>query len=485
MLLLKIFGFIFTYLGSSIIIFLFITKLMHIEDVNKPNLFIYSLGIGPITISLILTRALQLFPGHSDTFYILIIIVIFLLLLIYSRNKITLLKELKIFFNIKRILVETSVIEKILILIILLIIMSIFFQTIIFPVVENDALQYLKVAQMIHKYKTVDFYPVIKPDPETGFYATSSHPLGYISLILWNYMIQGSETPCFHKFISSFYLICTILLLFTLYNHHSVKRRYFYGISAVLILITTPVYYREAVYMGVDTFRIYMFFLSFVWISTLIKRSISTANYLYLKIFTGFVVGLGMFTHSIGILIPVFFTILYFIFSKENKKQLFSTILIIGAVAMLTGGSRYITNFVTFGSPVYDELPIYQVVPELFRNDWVMYTKKLITKTDIIFFGVFKGFTKPISYGLSYWFFLLSILISFKAIKRSFLLSFFLSVILTFYMLIIVLVVIGVTKGNFIALESIASDRYIQTIQPFVAYIGATFIGNIYNNEKN
>ncbi len=50
------------------------------------------------------------------------------------------------------------------------------------------------------------------------------------------------------------------------------------------------------------------------------------------------------------------------------------------------GGSRYISNYQTFGSPVYDDMPINQL-KEISYKDWVRYEKGISTFTDRVIWG--------------------------------------------------------------------------------------------------
>ncbi|RLB11963.1 MAG: hypothetical protein DRG39_03190, partial [Deltaproteobacteria bacterium] len=245
--LLTAFGILFTHVISSIIIFLFFSRLLQIKKQNLLTLFVITMGLGSATISLLLTRLIMIFPHHGDLFYISIILSVFLILFLFGYKNLFLVKFLlkEIVETYKSEPYEEDHILKMVKIAIIFLVISIFYMTLLFPIIENDALQYATVARMIYESKTCSFYPLINPDPKTGFYAVSSHPLGYISLITWSYMINGGITNSWiTRVISPIYMLYTIILLwYVLYT----SRNKICAIFGVLLLLTTPIYYIETV----------------------------------------------------------------------------------------------------------------------------------------------------------------------------------------------------------------------------------------------
>jgi len=341
---------------------------------------------------------------------------------------------------------------------------------IILPLREKDATHYATVARLIYQRKNITFYPLINADPETGYYAVSCHPLGYISLEVWSYLLQGSsQYPGLIKIISPIYVCYSLLLLWYLLS----RRGYIYGILGALLLIATPSYFIQSSICGIDAFRVYMFLLAFVWLYKLIQNENLKVSGL-----TGFVVGMSMYSHSIGGVFTIpFFLIIYLIFSKQKYSHKILNLIIVVIVALLFGSSRYISNYFTFGSPVYDSLPVYQL-EKLGHKEYKRYKKEIVTPLDRIIFGALAGFSKIKFFGLSYWIFLLSFIFSFKVIKNDKLSCIFLWVILLYYMCLILSLILDldVFIGNY---------RYFLTIQPFVAYIAALFLGNLYEKVVN
>ncbi len=461
-------GIIFTYLGASLVIFLLLARLMQTTKQEATKLFFLTLGLGPITISWLLTRFLSIFPGHSDLFYVTLVAVCFFLPFSFCLNKLHLLQyifqkgltKLREFHFSKR-WFETSIL-----LMVFALMGAIFFLSTTLPITENDAVQYATVSRMIHEYKSIDFYPVIKPDPQTGFYAVSTHPLGYISLMTWSYMLQGSSQYAgLIKLISPMYVLYSLLILW----YVLLRQGKIYGVFGMLLLITTPAYYMQSAYCGIDAIRIYTFFLAFVCLLELIRN-----HCLWQIIFTGFVIGMSMYSHSVGGVFTLpFFVFIYFIKSKEKYSKRIFCLTVIIVVALLFGGSRYMSNYQTFGFPVYDDIPINQL-KEVAHADWVKYNNRISDFTGQVIYGGLKGFTNIIGFGVSYWFFALALILSiFKFFKADMISSIFLWIILLFYGLLWISIIIG--QDVFIS-----NYRYILTIQPFISFWGALSLGYFY-----
>ena len=81
--------FIFTFIISSQIIFLFLTRIFQkYREASLIPIFFLSLGLGPILISLVAQFLLDIFPYHSKLFYIQIFILIFLPFVVFGFNQI-------------------------------------------------------------------------------------------------------------------------------------------------------------------------------------------------------------------------------------------------------------------------------------------------------------------------------------------------------------------------------------------------------------
>lgn len=321
------------------------------------------------------------------------------------------------------------------------------------------------MSRYIYKYKALDIYPFYQPTPEIGIYAPSTHPLGYHMLIVWSYMLQGdSEYAGLIKIISPFYVFYTLLLLGYILS----DRGNIYGILSIFLLITTPLYYTQSSVCHIDPLRVYTFFLAFVCLSELIQNNYRK----WFLVFSGYVVGISMYSHSIGILTLPFFMFIYFIVSKEKFTKNIVKLIIISIVALLIGGHRYIYNYKLYGYFVGDRLKVMRI-KDLHYDEYFRTTRQLVTTLDRVIFGALVGFSNLKQFGITYWLFLLSILFYRKKLIIDKQMLIFFYVVLLFY------------TGVFLSLLFnmdifIKNPRYFLTVHPFIICIGGLLMGYLY-----
>ena len=73
-------GIFFTFIFSSLVIFLLLGRFVQKEESEVARLFFLTIGLGPITISWLLRGIFYFFPGQPDILYIGLITVFIVLL---------------------------------------------------------------------------------------------------------------------------------------------------------------------------------------------------------------------------------------------------------------------------------------------------------------------------------------------------------------------------------------------------------------------
>ncbi len=458
-----------SYFASSVILFLAVCRFLQLENEASSKFFLLTLGLGPIATAWILRQLFWLTPGFDDKFYILTIGALFAILLLYGRKEIyrlfDLLKKLSWFRKLRWASVFSMNGSLVLVLVSSLTVLLVL--AVGLPVIENDAVQYAYVSAWMYRVKGFEFYPIIVPDPASGFYATSSHPLGYYALIIWTYLLQGSaEIPGAIRLISPLHIVLLAVLIWEWMRGHGT----FIRLLACLLTVLTPILYNQSLDLSIDSLRIFLFVLSFLWVRELIDQPDNR-----IAVIAGVVTGLSMFVHSLGGLFTgPFVAAAFFLLSRESLPQKIQLLTILTSVAMVVGGGRYIENFLVFGSPFYDTLPLYDMVPELHFREWVQLSRNLQEFWNVVFFGVLSGFSGTEHFGFVYWCAAGALIIWPRRIWAVPALRLALIGAGLFYVALTLMLVIGIDALT-------ANLRYMATPQPFIAVVAAFGLGRIYD----
>ena len=465
-------GVVFTYLLSSVVLFLFAARLMKLEKEEASWYFFLFIGLGPVTISWLLTQALKFFPHRPDVFYILFVMSFFAAAFLFGWSKRYLVTFLlkNAFSKAKSFRVTEHWPEIVLSIIVIIMLGSIIVPAGLMPVTENDATQYATISRLIYAHKTLSIYPFVKADPQTGFYEIGAHPLGYNSMITWSYMLQGGAHQLgLGKLVSPAYVVYTALLLW----YVLLGRGSAYSVIGVILLLAAPIYSWGSVLLGIDSFRVFTFFLSFVSLYGLI-RSKSARD----VAITGYCCAMSTYSHALGLITLPFLAAVYMapaLLGKMNRRELYKKmihLLVIAVITFAIAGDRYMENIKLFGYPVYDTLKVNQL-KELRHEEFQLYENNMTGIWGRIKYGEFNGFSKYDSYGITYWVFLAGLLLFLKKREKDPQFEVFLWAILLWHVMVAVTIVAN-------SYMFVTSDRYFQTIQPFVAYGGALALGYYY-----
>jgi len=465
-------GVFFTYLISSAAVFVVLARLARTPKEEAPDLFFMVMGLGPLAISWLLAKLLYLFPGQAASFYLLVIEAAFLCpILIWPARLKTLLAALfgkqGTFFGDRQ---GLKVARWIVFLSGAFLFATLAFQAVATPLTANDPLEYATVARWIYEERSVASYPYVDPDQPAGRFGGFSHPLGYISLMVWSYLLQGhAESAGLIKLVSPFYVLYTLLLLWRLL----LVRGRLHGLIAALALLCTPFYYDMSAICHIDPLRIYTFFLAFVVLAELLEKPA-----FWKMVLSGLAIGASMYSHSIGVLTGPFFGLIYLVESKEKLSRRIINLLVVAVIALTVGGSQYVSNYFLFGTPVSNDLAVWNL-EKLDYQSYFRHDRRIADLADRIIFGALKVLTKFSSFGLGYWVFLLALFWSLwtKALKHDRFFRVFLWATALYF---------GATFLSLLLDMDIfiLNDRYPLTVQPFAAYGVGLFLGTIFGKPS-
>ena len=339
-----------------------------------------------------------------------------------------------------------------------------------YPVFENDALQYVHVASTIVERANIDFYPAVPADPATGFYAVSSHPLGFVSLHVWNFLVIGETGPgTAAKLPSLLYVFFTLCALAAL----TWGKPPLCLLLAATLLLATPAYFWGAASHAIDSFRGYLLLNALIWTLECARRQCALRT----AVSAGLFCGLSMYSHSIQMLITLPLAALArAAISRERLSKRLAGLAVIALVAGALGGQQALTNLAKFGSPFFDTLAVLQL-PSMHYDDYVWFQKGVFHEAHAMYAGLRMVFTETDLIGYGYW--LLAALVpfaslaKFRALMMSDVSRLLLSTLVGFHLAVMAAILIGATGV-------INGVRYVLSVQPFVAALAGLCFGEIH-----
>lgn len=347
------------------------------------------------------------------------------------------------------------------------------FNILAMPIMASDPLEYASLSRVLAADRSLDNYP-LDPSLDTGFYARSAHPPAFHMMIVWAYFFEGGETSSrLLRIIQLHYLIGSCALMaFVCHreNAPSVVRMGF----GVLFLLGTPFYIALVTSFHIDPIRIPLMFLGMVVTHRLLMRldyeggdtEPNKRPFIIPALITGLVVGLGMFAHSIGLLLLPFAQSAYFFVCKQSfiRRCLICTVL--GLTALFIGAGQFVQNTVDYGVPLHDSEPVWEHEEVDHKTD-VRFRRDLVHFEQRVTNGLLVWFSRAELYGQVHWFALIFGLIFWRSIWNDLQSRVYAMGMLLFYALAVLTMSIGVDMV-------IKNIRYMLTVMPFVVYVAAT-----------
>ncbi len=327
----------------------------------------------------------------------------------------------------------------------------IFYQIFSLPFLENDSQEYVLVARHILSTGSLAAYPVTDTVLSGGLYAPSSHPPGYVMLLVWSFLTSGEDSLLQVRLTSAFHFVGLLILAFGL-RHFRLRE----VAVAAFVMMTTPLVISMVVGYHVDGMRLMLFLAAVIWTALAIESC-------DLKVVTvaGAVAGFAAFSHSIGLLAIGFGGISILAFWRGRLVLRLLPAAVFGAVAVAVGGYQFVENTVVLGAPLMD-------APPVFVDEAIGYTADLWARRDIdlwtdkIVYGVARAWFELSIFGLGYWAFLYLLVRNWLAGQINKDLIIILLWIFSFFALSVVTVLLG---SELI----IKNPRYALTTAPLVA----------------
>ena len=346
------------------------------------------------------------------------------------------------------------------------------------PLYGNDALEYSRLAAYIATERSTLNYPLINNELTNGFIVGSSHPLGYVNLLAYGYLLQGNiESSGITRFIAPYFAFALTILLIGFAGYG----RKLPGILTAFFLLTTPMFYSLIVQCHIDPTRIAAFTaaIASIWV-------LSQTPKFRTAIMAGLACGCSMFVHSIGILtLPIAIPI-YVILVKGGRffGHLSNIATVFGlSIMMLT--MRYAINIKIFGSIVGDQTEVW-TYPELGVDEARLVARYMESPLDRIVNGALMGFINTSYFG-SFYIIMTGALALWVFKSRNSWKSPFKSLKKQVWrhsndpVYAALLVVLGYMGIMFLTLMmgtdlAVKNPRYILTLQPFVIMVAARVI---------
>lgn len=269
------------------------------------------------------------------------------------------------------------------------------------PLNANDPLEYFRLAQHLAETRDGWVYPTTDTTATDGFSARWTHPLGYINLLTYSYLLQGTtETSFVARFVAPYFAFALTVLLIAFAGF----RRKVSGVLTALFLVSTPLFYGLVVQCHIDPTRIAAFTaaIAATWMA-------AASPSVWRGLLVGLTCGASMFSHSIGILtLPIAIPI-YVLLARRSSlwvHAVAATLMV--AVPLLMLALNYSINFRVFGSPIADAVEIW-TYPELGVEHSRLVERMMETPVDKLFNGALMGFRKIDLFGPFYFVFLLAL----------------------------------------------------------------------------
>jgi len=259
------------------------------------------------------------------------------------------------------------------------------------PLSANDPLEYFFVARAVYERQQLwGVYPMIDPDIARGFYGPWTHPPGFVLMIAWAFLIQGTASVAgIAKLINVFHMLPMALIAFAFAGGTNRYR----GIVAALLVVTVPSFFQQMLIAHVDLSRIGLWTATFCLLPSWF-RECRWRN----SVALGVVVGLAMFVHSIGVLFWPIFAGLLILVRGPSYLTRSARVGVMAFACMAVVATDYWNNFQHFGRVIGDSAPLWEI-KELKLDTFLADSRGIKTFSDKLNKGVWGQFDDLKLYG--------------------------------------------------------------------------------------
>lgn len=450
-------GAVLTFLFLPFCLFAVLSRAVGASSRETPALAAACLGLGPLVASWLLTGLLAIAPGRTDGFYLTVVTTVFVLAGLWGVGRRPVLPAY----------VPPTGPARLCLAVLLAMSVLLVAQAVLLPLNGNDPLEYALVAKVLYADKSLAHYPLRQADPATGLYAGSSHPLGYLSLLVWTALFDGGGFGWLSKAVSPFFSLATL----TLFLANRRQDRLLHGSLAGLLFLGAPLYFQTSAICHIDSLRLYALYLSVFCMDRIpLAPNRRGRTWIFL---CGVAAGFSLFSHSIGLLTLPFLGVCFLTRMRRSLLNRLSVLTVISVLALTIGGGRYLQNMVEYGVPLRDDEPVWSlpIVDYTGYNDRL---KTISTPVDRLVNGILTPFVRfngptdnaVLFFGLSFWLAGLSVVWR----RRDTLSDAMARDCLLCLGVFFVLCSGSVLAGSSLIIKNV---RYFLTVLPFAAYLGA------------
>lgn len=350
-------------------------------------------ALGPYLVGLMVIIALTLLPGAGAMIHSLVLA----LLLGLGAFIAIRVRGTTFVGEFTRVVKKPCRTQKDLFFVLLLWMVGLLVNSLLLPVVQNDALEYLMVARDIFESGSLTNYPALSTDTRSGFFGPWTHPPLYVALLYLGGILQGDmDIPIVARFIAPWFAIASTFLVYALGSAYSIRM----GLVAAIFFIGAPLFFLGADSALIDSLPASALLIALaVWGGADVRSNVKSI-FLF-----GAVLGAGTWTHSQAVLFPVIFAFVVLVHScvgldrASNSARL---VLLFLAGVLVSGIWPFLNNLRKLGVLISDNPAVFA----LEKLDWVTYfsmARGINTFVARLQYGVFKGLSSVESYGLVFW----------------------------------------------------------------------------------
>jgi hypothetical protein len=346
---------------------------------------------------------------------------------------------------------------------------------VVFPLTQNDALEYATVAREIYYARTLDVYPLVDAQASvSGFFAPWTHPPLYVAMIYLASIIQGNAAePGLMRLVAPWCAVATVWLLVRV----GAMQGQYAGEAAALVLLGAPLYFLGADSGLIDALPVLGFLLVFVVVVAVSAEGIK------LGVLVGITLGVALWSHSEAVLfVPLGMAAVAVRHRFRAWKQVLGAWAASVVVAVLLAGQPYLRNLEALGAVVSDN-PVVFGIPELAWRDYFTIGRGIEHWTAIVQYGWLKGWFSVEAYGAAFWLFAIGGALSAGQVRSwwrdganeregSHVVPVALGVVATY--------LAGVVASTLAGAEiMIKNERYLLTVLPMVAMVAGVGVSRL------
>jgi hypothetical protein len=331
--------FLLTNIIFSLIVYNFLFEIKESSKSFRNELFLYSLGVGPVFTALILYYAFLILPHKTNTEYFLFVIFCYLALL--GLSFFISLKGSKNIVNLRDLFDGRYTLFMLILISALTVLISADITKILQnPIIGHDSLEYGNMGKILFGEKSLD--PIwIEDFSSQGFiYGVVSKPPSFSLLLTWEKIVGSffdTNTDLYFKSTTLYYSILMVIILYHMLSKINIP----IAILGTIALLTAPDFLLTLLRPHLDSFRIFFQSVSLIFLWYSIKNK-SLFSILMLGLFSGF----AAFTHTIGLVIAILNSIVFFLFVNEKYKYRILKTFYIVSFIFIFGASHQLFNII-------------------------------------------------------------------------------------------------------------------------------------------